>query len=700
MPQVVQRSVEGAVARITIDHPPVNALSRAVRAQLLEAIVAAEADPAVQLLVLEGAGAHFSAGADISEMTAGAGEPLLNDVLLRLERCAKPVLAAVHGTVFGGGLELALASHYRCAARGARLALPEVKLGLIPGSGGTQRLPRAIGLAAALELMISGESIDALRAHELGLLDEVVQEEDFGAGVRRLAARLVASHAPVRRLSEQPIPDLQRCGADYPARHWASLSATTRSLTAVQGLIRSVQAAIEMPFNEALALSRVVFEECRQSPQSRALRHLFFAERAARRGARGATAPEVRHVAVVGAGTMGAGIATALLQAGFSVAITDSADSALGSVSSRIAAMLDSAVRRGRLSAEQAAQRCAHLLVVPALAAALQQADLVIEAVVENLAVKQALFRELGRLCLPATILATNTSALDVDAIATASGRAHSVLGMHFFSPAQVMRLVEIVRGRESSAAALASAEAVTARLGKLGVIVGNAPGFVGNRMLYAYGRESQLMLLEGATPSSIDAALTDWGMALGPCAVGDLAGLDVGYRARRELPARPDDPRYFRIADLLAERGWLGRKSGRGYYRYEGDGRARVADPEVQTLIRAEAQRLGVPQRQLSAVQITERCIYALINEGARVLDEGIAHCADDIDVIWCNGYGFPRVRGGPMCFADESGVANVLEGVNRMAREHGARYWTPAPLLASLAASRGTFGAWHRPG
>ncbi|HUK03363.1 MAG TPA: 3-hydroxyacyl-CoA dehydrogenase NAD-binding domain-containing protein [Steroidobacteraceae bacterium] len=700
MPQVVQRSVEGAVARITIDHPPVNALSRAVRAQLLEAIVAAEADPAVQLLVLEGAGAHFSAGADISEMTAGAGEPLLNDVLLRLERCAKPVLAAVHGTVFGGGLELALASHYRCAARGARLALPEVKLGLIPGSGGTQRLPRAIGLAAALELMISGESIDALRAHELGLLDEVVQEEDFGAGVRRLAARLVASHAPVRRLSEQPIPDLQRCGADYPARHWASLSATTRSLTAVQGLIRSVQAAIEMPFNEALALSRVVFEECRQSPQSRALRHLFFAERAARRGARGATAPEVRHVAVVGAGTMGAGIATALLQAGFSVAITDSADSALGSVSSRIAAMLDSAVRRGRLSAEQAAQRCAHLLVVPALAAALQQADLVIEAVVENLAVKQALFGELGRLCLPATILATNTSALDVDAIATASGRAHSVLGMHFFSPAQVMRLVEIVRGRESSAAALASAEAVTARLGKLGVIVGNAPGFVGNRMLYAYGRESQLMLLEGATPSSIDAALTDWGMALGPCAVGDLAGLDVGYRARRELPARPDDPRYFRIADLLAERGWLGRKSGRGYYRYEGDGRARVADPEVQTLIRAEAQRLGVPQRQLSAVQITERCIYALINEGARVLDEGIAHCADDIDVIWCNGYGFPRVRGGPMCFADESGVANVLEGVNRMAREHGARYWTPAPLLASLAASRGTFGAWHRPG
>ena len=700
MPQVVQRSVEGAVARITIDHPPVNALSRAVRAQLLEAIVAAEADPAVQLLVLEGAGAHFSAGADISEMTAGAGEPLLNDVLLRLERCAKPVLAAVHGTVFGGGLELALASHYRCAARGARLALPEVKLGLIPGSGGTQRLPRAIGLAAALELMISGESIDALRAHELGLLDEVVQEEDFGAGVRRLAARLVASHAPVRRLSEQPIPDLQRCGADYPARHWASLSATTRSLTAVQGLIRSVQAAIEMPFNEALALSRVVFEECRQSPQSRALRHLFFAERAARRGARGATAPEVRHVAVVGAGTMGAGIATALLQAGFSVAITDSADSALGSVSSRIAAMLDSAVSRGRLSAEQAAQRCAHLLVVPALAAALQQADLVIEAVVENLAVKQALFGELGRLCLPATILATNTSALDVDAIATASGRAHSVLGMHFFSPAQVMRLVEIVRGRESSAAALASAEAVTARLGKLGVIVGNAPGFVGNRMLYAYGRESQLMLLEGATPSSIDAALTDWGMALGPCAVGDLAGLDVGYRARRELPARPDDPRYFRIADLLAERGWLGRKSGRGYYRYEGDGRARVADPEVQTLIRAEAQRLGVPQRQLSAVQITERCIYALINEGARVLDEGIAHCADDIDVIWCNGYGFPRVRGGPMCFADESGVANVLEGVNRMAREHGARYWTPAPLLASLAASRGTFGAWHRPG
>lgn len=409
-----------------------------------------------------------------------------------------------------------------------------------------------------------------------------------------------------------------------------------------------------------------------------------------------ARAAEIRHVGIVGAGTMGAGIATSCVASGLGVTLVDAQAAALDSAAVRIGAALDAAVRKGRLSGPQAAAAQARLAVARDFAA-LASADAVIEAVFENLALKQDVFRALDAQCPSAAFLATNTSTLDVAAIAGATARPSHVVGMHFFSPAHIMRLVEIVRAPQTSAASIALALALTERIGKLGVVVGNGFGFVGNRMFYAYGRENQLLLLEGIAPERIDAVLEDFGMAMGPNAVGDLAGLDVGYRVRRERRDLPDDPRYFRVADLLVESGRLGQKSGRGIYRYETGSRARHPDPEIAALIRAEAARLHVAPRPASDAEIVERCIFALINEGAALLDEGIAAAPGDIDVIWCNGYGFPRARGGPMAYADSLGLATVYDGIARLAAEHGVRYWRAAPLLARLAGEGRTFAAWQ---
>jgi 3-hydroxyacyl-CoA dehydrogenase len=405
---------------------------------------------------------------------------------------------------------------------------------------------------------------------------------------------------------------------------------------------------------------------------------------------------EEERIGVIGAGTMGAGIATSCITSGLNVTLVDSQSSALESGLSRIHDALEASVKKGRITAQASAAAQARVAVARDVAA-LATADVVIEAVFENLQLKQAVFRELDASCRAATLLATNTSTLDVAAIAGATARPQDVVGMHFFSPAHIMRLVEIVRAPKSSPASVARAQALTQRIGKIGVVVGNGFGFVGNRMLYAYGRENQLMLLEGVTAARIDALLEEFGMAMGPNAVGDLAGLDVGYRVRRERQDLPDDPRYFRVADLLVESGRLGQKSGRGMYRYEAGSRARQVDPEVDALIRAEAQRLGIAPRELSDAQIIERCVYALINEGAAILTDGIAYSPLDIDVIWCNGYGFPRARGGPMAYADAIGLGTVYEGIRRLAVEHGARYWSAAPLIAELAAQESTFAAWQ---
>lgn len=678
----------GRIGLVTIEHPPVNALSQPVRAALLETLESFDADPEIHAVVVHGAGKAFVAGADVREFDAEARAPLLNDLLLRLEQLSKPVVAALHGPVLGGGAELALASHYRVAAADLSFGFPEIKLGLLPGAGGCARLPRMVDARTALDLMLTGEPIGLERALALGLVDHALDGDPRDGAIAHAESLIDAGRGP-RRTCERPAPAPQALDACKAAR--SALPKAARHVPAGQLIIDAVEAAVELPFGPAVAHARTLFETCRNSSRSRALRHLFFAERL--RPVYAAEPRAIAQVGVVGAGTMGSGIAVSLVTAGYDTVLIDEDTDGLVAGEARVIGALEAARRKGRLSADDAAEARGRLRVSND-AAALAEADLVIEAVFESLAIKQQVFSDLGRTTRPDAVLATNTSTLDVDAIASASGRPGSVVGMHFFSPANVMRLVEIVRGSHSSEAALAVAADVTRRIGKIAVEVGNAFGFVGNRMLYAYGREKERMLLEGATPERIDRALEAFGMAMGPNAVNDLAGLDVGYSVRREWAGKPDDPTYFRAADMIAEAGRLGRKSGRGFYRYEGG--EKVADPEVIQLIRAEAERLGIRQRKHDDTEIVERCIFALINEGARLLDSGIARRASDIDVIWCNGYGFPRWRGGPMQHADTLGLADVHAVLDALARRHGEMYFPVAGLIADLAATGGSFAAF----
>jgi 3-hydroxyacyl-CoA dehydrogenase len=681
---------DGEVAVVTFDNPPVNALAQPVRAALLAAIQALDDDPGVRAIVLIGAGCNFVAGADIREFDRPPAEPLLPAVLARLEACGKPVVAALSGATLGGGAETALASHYRCAAGDLQFGFPEVNLGLLPGAGGTLRLPRLAGWQAALELMTSGRPIGIDAAIGLGIVDRRV-DGDLAADAIAWARELARSGATPRRVLDLPVP------ASRPAQFeefLRALPASARRLPAPPRIVEALASAALLPADAALARARALFLECLASTESRALRHLFFAER--RTVPDADLARTVGQAAVLGAGTMGSGIAISLATGGIPVILVDAKQEALDAGLARVKSSIDAAERKGRLAsgaAEAARGRVQGSLTL----AAASGADLVIEAVFESLAVKREVFGRLGQLCRPGAVLATNTSTLDVDAIAEASGRPADVVGMHFFSPANVMRLVEIVRGRASSRESVATAHAVAKRIGKIGIPVGNAFGFVGNRMLYAYGREKELMLLEGARPEAIDKALVEFGMAMGPNAVGDLAGLDIGYQVRREWREKPDDPRFYRASDLLAELGRFGQKTGRGFYRYDGPGGERMTDPEVADLIRAEAGRLGVAPRSHSPNEIVSRSVLALINEGARALDEGIAESPADIDVIWCNGYGFPRHRGGPMCYADTLGLSTVLESILALGREHGERYWTPAALLVRLAGDGTTFAAWQ---
>ena len=688
----------GNVALITLDNPPVNAISHAVRAGLLAAIIEADEDASIQAIVIHGAGRNFIAGADIREMDQPAKEPLLNDVLLRVEACRKPVVAALHGAVLGGGLETALACHFRCAADDVQMGFPEVKLGLLPGSGGTQRLPRLIGVQAALDMMVTGEPINRAKAESLGLVNGGLGGAGATEPALEYARGLIRARATPRRLKDRPIPQVESADEEFFAAYRKSLPRSVRHLEATGRIIECVEAAVKLPFATALARSRELFEECRRSSQSAALRHLFFAERTTR-AVQGAEPATVAQVAVIGAGTMGSGIAVSCATSGYDVMLVDLEPKALDAGYTRALAAIDGAVKKGKLAPEAAALARNRVSKSGDLAQ-LSTADLVIEAVFENMAVKQEVFRKLDAVCKPGVVLATNTSTLDVDAIADVTKRPEQVLGMHFFSPANIMRLVEVVRGSRTSDATLATALAVARRLGKMGVVVGNGFGFVGNRMLYAYGRENQLMQLEGAEPERIDRVLEEWGMAMGPNAVGDLAGLDVGYRVRKERKDPPTDPRYWRVADMLAEMGRHGQKTGLGFYRYEGESRQRTADPQLAELIRAEARRLDVSQRQITDGEIVERCIFALVNEGARILQEGIVTCAADIDVIWVNGYGFPRTRGGPMFHADQIGLPKVLDIVRKYQLTQGSQYWAPAPLLEDLASTRDSFGALCAPG
>lgn len=688
----VTLDTDGPVAVISVENPPVNALSQAVRAGLKSAIDKAAADDSVKAIVLCCVGRTFIAGADIREFGKPPEEPYLPDVVAHIERSAKPVVAALHGTALGGGLEVAMGCHYRVAARSASVGLPEVNLGLLPGAGGTQQLPRLAGASNALDIMLSGKPVAADDALAMSIVDELADDDALLDAAKRFAAEAI-DKGP-RRTSELPVAPVD---VDLFDQRRRDIAAKSRGLISPQKIVDCVEAATQMNFDEGRSYERDAFIECLESPQSSGLRHAFFAERAAAKVPgidRDTTTRPLARIAVLGAGTMGAGIAYACLGAGFDVHMLDVDQPGLERGTDTIRKLFDTGVKRGKLTAGDADIRRSRLTTGSDYGE-LAEADLVIEAVVENMGVKKDVFATLGNNCKHGAILATNTSTLDIDAIAAASGRPEDVIGLHFFSPAHIMRLIEIVRGRQTASDVIATSLALAKKLGKLGVVVGNCAGFVGNRMLYSYGRENQLMLLEGAPPEVIDRALYDWGMAMGPNAVGDLAGLDVGYKARRERSDLPDDPRFYRVADMLVEHGRLGQKTGRGIYRYDDDSRKPVPDPEVQRMINDEAARLGVPQREIDAQEIVERCIYGLITEGARLLEEGIASRASDIDVIWINGYGFPRHRGGPMHYADTIGPARVLDTVRQFRDRFGEQYWSVPPLLERLAAENGRFAS-----
>jgi 3-hydroxyacyl-CoA dehydrogenase len=701
MSNVVTTTIQDGIAVVRIDNPPVNALSPEVIDGLGSAVARAQTDPAVRGIVVVGAGRTFIAGADIKGLEAmawgaGSGAPDMHDLLASIENSTKPVVMALHGTALGGGLEVAMAGHYRVAVADAQMGQPEVNLGIIPGAEGTQRLPRLVGVAKAIEMCVTGKPIKAQEALTAGLVDAIV-EGDLTTSAAAFARDAAARPAHVRtrdRADKLPTPEalppLVDAGRELAKK-------TRRSMEAPRAVVDAIAAAVTLPYDEGCVRERGIFFDCLKSEQCKALIHAFFAERAVSKVPgvpKDLATPPIKTVAIVGAGTMGGGIAMACANAGLSVIVIDTAADRLESGMARIRSNYDTSVKRGRFTAEAVQERVGRIQTQVGFGR-IDAADLVIEAVFENMALKKQVFGELDVLARPEAILATNTSTLDIDAIASVTSRPAQVIGLHFFSPANVMRLLEIVRGAATSADTVAAALAVAKRLGKVGVVVRNAPGFVGNRMMFPYMYEAQFLVEEGATPEQVDRALTDWGMAMGIFAVDDMAGLDVAWRVRQELGQFSDPAaRKPLVADRLYELGRFGQKTGRGWYRY-GDDRKPVPDPEVQSLITKLASDAGITPRTFTDQEIIERTIYALINEGARVLEEGVALRAADIDVVYVNGYGFPAYRGGPMFFADRVGLARVHERIAALHREHGER-WAPAPLLARLAREGSTFREW----
>jgi 3-hydroxyacyl-CoA dehydrogenase len=696
MPAVHYR-LENGVAVLTIDNPPVNALSLVVREGLLQALQRAAQDADVQAVVLTGAHGMFAAGADIREVASGAvlTAPITRDVQERMEVLPKPLVAAIEGVALGGGLELALTCHWRLAARSAAVGLPEVKLGLIPGAGGTQRFTRLAGPAAALEAITSGAQIPAARALALGLIDALADDPLAEAIV--WARQAAAQARPLRHASAL---DEHVRGVDPQlfAEFRRTLAAKARGQLAPWRVIDSIEAACTLPPQEALLRERQYFLECRDSAQRQALVHLFFAEREARRipGQPAELQPlPVRDAGVIGAGTMGGGIAMSLANAGIPVALLEASAAALERGMAQIRASYAASVARGSQPRERA-ERALGLIRAVSDYQELAAADIIIEAVFEDLAVKREVFARLDRVAAPHAILATNTSTLDIDIIAAATSRPQQVAGTHFFSPAHVMRLLENVRGRRTSPQTIATVMALGRQLGKVAVLAGNCEGFIGNRMLMYYGAEAEFLLEEGATPEQIDRVVESFGFAMGPLAVRDLAGNDVGFMIRkgRRLPA---DERWSPILERLVAQGRFGQKSGRGFYRYEG--RTRIPDPQVTALIEAVARELGIERRAIPDEEILERLLHPLVNEGARIIDEGIAIRPGDIDVVYVHGYGFPAYRGGPMFWSEQAGLARVVETMRRLAPTHGAR-WRPAALLERLAASGEGWSAHGAPG
>lgn len=694
MNDVVSYVIDGNIGVITVKNPPVNALSQAVRKGLLDAIgVAASDDTEAVVICCEGR--TFIAGADIKEFGKPHAEPLLPDLLNEIEACEKVVVAALHGTALGGGFETALSCHYRIALDSAKVGLPEVKLGLLPGAGGTQRVPRLAGVEASLELILSGAPIPAGRAADIGLVDKVVSA-DLLAEALSYARHLVETRAPVRRTSELEVENVDSSVFDAVS---AGLGKRARGQTAPSRIVECVQSAMTMSFADGQKRERELFTECMQDPQSAALRHMFFAERVAAKvaGLPGdAPMRGVKSVGIIGGGTMGGGIAMSFANAGIPVTLVEINKKALQRGLTIIDKNYAGSVKRGKLSEGKAAD-CRGLISGATDYSALSDVDLVIEAVFEDPELKKDIFARLDRACKPGAILATNTSYQDVNEIAAATNRPQDVLGMHFFSPAHIMKLLEVVRTEKTADDVLTTVMALAKRIRKVAVVSGVCYGFIGNRMLQGYFREAQLCLVEGGSPESVDAALYDWGMAMGPISVGDLAGLDVGYKAREALTeAERGDPAAYRVPDVLVEAGRFGQKSGKGFYTYDADTRGKSPDPDVQAIIEREAAALGIERRPIDADEIVDRLIYALVNEGMRILEEGIAQRPGDIDVVYVYGYGFPAWRGGPMHYADAIGLEVVLARIEEFRERFGEENWTPAPLLEKLVGDGRTLAEW----
>ncbi len=689
--EIVERFDDG-VLELCFSNPPFNVLSvgAGLVSVLLDAVSGAVADSRVELIILAGGGGNFSAGADIADFD---GDPVqlmtVRTLFDRIENSPKPIVAAIEGLCLGGGFELALTAHYRVANATAGFGFPEISLGLLPGGGGTQRSPRLAGAANALDLMLSGRRIAAARAREMGLVDEVVEGSPAQAVRDRFAA---GAFRAVRRIGELPAPpDLgpaleavrQRGGLSLAARHIVTCVEGTGSL--------AIEAGLE--------LEGRLFGKLMESAASKALRHGFFGRRIVQRipGLPKVLPVKVDAVTIVGGGLMGTGIAIALLNAGRMVTIVEPYEDQRARALETIEKTIGRDVEKGRISREAAERRLAALSLVSALEDA-APSHLYIEAIFEDMDAKRTVFAALDRVAPPGAILASNTSTLDLDEIAACTGRPESVVGMHFFSPANIMRLLEVVRGKRTSAQTLASAMAFAKAIGKTGVVAGVCDGFIGNRIFEEYLRQAWFLLEEGATPRQVDTVLEDFGMAMGPCRVMDLAGQDIGWKIRQRRAVEQPDRPYSRVPDLICELGRFGQKTGAGFYLYP-DGRTPQPDPEMDALIAAESARLGLERRAIGDEEIVQRCIYAMVNEGARILEEGIAYRPVDIDVIYLDGYGFPAERGGPMFLAEQQGLANVLAATQRFSAARHGWAWEPARLLVDLVERGGSFAELNHP-
>ena len=687
MSEVAQLAVRDGIALITMDNPPVNGLGNALRARLLELLKRADADPAVQAVVLAGAGKAFSGGADIREFGKPRAKPDLPEVNDAQDAMKKPLVAAIAGFALGGGLELALACHYRIAAPGAQLGLPEVKLGILPGSGGTQRLPRIVPVADAVRMMTTGTPVRAEQARALGLVDELASGPDLLAAAIDYAKRLVAEKKPLRRIRDMTvkIDDAKRFFTEVRQQ----VARESRGYPAPLEIVACVEAAATKPFDEGRKVERERFAHLVDTTESKALRHAFFAERQTTKipdVPEDTPTREIDKAAVIGAGTMGGGIAMSFANAGIPVTVVETAQDALDKGLSRIRSNYLATVQKGRLSQSDMDKRMALIRGTLNLGQ-IADADIVVEAVFERMDVKQDLFRKLDGIVQEGAILATNTSTLDVDRIAAVTSRPQDVIGTHFFSPANVMRLLEVVRGRKTAKDVLATTLKLGKTLKKVPVVSGVCDGFIGNRMLEKYGQQSLFLIDEGASPQQVDAALEKWGMAMGPFRMYDMAGNDIGWEIRKRRAKERPDMVYSRIADRICEQGRFGQKTGKGFYRYEPGDRKAIPDPAVDEIIQAYRKEVGIKPRPVGDDEIVERCIYALVNEGAKILEEGIALRASDIDMVYLTGYGFPPYRGGPMFYADTVGLAKVLSTIERFQKGYQGSQWQPAPLLARLA-------------